>query len=103
MSTLTKDVMVLGKNSKMVPINVPVWMFSSYDIILLIHVELDLEENPFVFAKVGTIDQHRTARDFYRKQLEFLDLGSKAKNLQSQGLRRSVCSNLMVGSLYYCR
>jgi hypothetical protein len=102
MATQTMDIMVLGKNNQLVPINVPAWMFSAYNTIIGLHDELGLSENPFVFAKIGTIDEHRTARDFYRKQLDFLDLGSKSKNMQSQGLRRSACSNLMVSLLYYC-
>jgi hypothetical protein len=98
MSMRTKDVLVIGKGNKVVPVNFPEHLFVAIEWILKLQSRLGLTQNPYLFAKYAS-NKYRNSRGYFAKQLAALNLTSSSKNLGSQGLRRSRVSEVMVGFL----
>jgi hypothetical protein len=96
MSTRTKDVKVIGKGNKVVPVNFPEHLFTAVAWVRKLQDRLGMSKNPYLFAKHGTTNKFRNSRGYFTKQLEALNLSSASRNLGSQGLRRLRASEVMV-------
>jgi hypothetical protein len=95
MATRTKDVPVVGKNNKVVPVNVPDFLFEAIEWILKVQERLGMTKNPFVFGQVGTV-KYRSSKTYFKKLLAALNLSHVSKNLGTQGIRRARASEVMV-------
>jgi hypothetical protein len=95
MATRTKDVPVLGKNNKVIPVNVPDFLFGAIEWILRIQDRLGMSKNPYVFGQYGTL-KYRSSMTYFKKLLAALNLSHESKNLGSQGIRRARVTEVMV-------
>lgn len=99
-ANLTRDVAVIGKNNAIVYVNVPPGLINTvkYIIKLQRHVGVP-DENPFVFAKIGSKDEYRNTHPFFVKAAK--ESGAKKPHLlSSQGQRRHGCTEASVRDAY---
>lgn len=94
--TLTRDVAVIGKNNEVVYVNVPPSLINTIKYILHLQRHVGVpEENPYVFAKIGSKDQYRNTHPFLVKMAK--ECGAKKPHLlSSQGQRRHGCTEASV-------
>lgn len=98
--TLTRDVAVIGKNNAIVYVNVPPGLINTINYVLKLQRHVGVpDENPFVFAKIGTKDQYRNTYPFFVKAAN--ECGAKKPYLlSSQGQRRHGCTAASVRDAY---